>query len=199
LDNAVRLEGYVEYIASLSKISKAVISEQLARGGGGITEKNVDKNKKKPLEKKRGAIRAQEKILLILSQNKKMYDKYADFIRNLEFEEGILRDTLNNIIESNDYHGIFSPASYIAQLENTEDRSYLSRVFSEEMKDDERIKGYLDVVMVDNLNRRVEKAKADYAEALEGGDLKAANENLNLVKALTKSIQSVKSGVYNDG
>lgn len=194
IPDSIRVEQYMEYIAKASGIAKGILRQQL--------EKNKQKEplgaklqtaKKESI--KQGPITAQEKIINILSNNSEIYQKYKNKIKNLEFNEGILKDIIEFIIIAYDSEKKFNPSEYISLLNDENDIQYISKILlDDKFTDESKLQGYINVISVDNINMRIKEKKSVYNNALKCSDISAANEALMQINSLKRAVDLIKGG-----
>ena len=194
IQDSIRVEQYMEYIAKASGIAKGILRQQL--------EKNKQKEPtgvKNPAAKKenikQGPITAQEKIINILSNNSEIYQKYKNKIKNLEFNEGILKDIIEFIIIAYDSEKKFNPSEYISLLNEENDIQYISKILlDDKFTDETQLRGYINIISVDNINMRIKQKKSIYNNALKCSDIEAANEALMQINSLKRAVDLIKGG-----
>lgn len=194
ISDILRLETYIEYISKVSKIPKGMIKQQLEKYKQG----SIETIKFQPQQKdeiKQGIIVAQEKIINILSNNNEIYQNYKYKLKNLEFKEGILKDTLEFIIIAYENKKIFNPSEYISLLNNENDVKYISKILlDDKFVDKDRMLGYINTVAIDNINKKIASAKLKYTDALKINNVILANDYLIQINELKKSIEIIKGG-----
>jgi DNA primase len=194
IPDVIRLEAYIDYISQVSKIPTGTIKQQLEKnkqgGDGTIKFKPQQKN-----EVKQGIIIAQEKIISILSNNNDIYQNYKYKLKNLEFKEGILKDTLEFIIIACENKKIFNPSEYISLLKNENDVQYISKILLDnKFVDKNQMPGYINIVTIDNINKKIADIKSKYTNALKTNNVILANDYLIQINELKKSIEIIKGG-----
>ncbi len=194
ISDVIRLETYINYISGISKIPKGTIKQQLEKYKQGDIEPIKFQVKQKD-EPKQGNITAQEKIINILSNNSEIYQNYKYKLKNLEFKEGILKDTLEFIIIAYENNKIFTPSEYISLLNNENDVQYISKILLDnKFVDKSQMLGYINIVSIDNINKNIADTKLKYTHALKTNNVILANDYLMQINELKKSIEIIKGG-----
>lgn len=194
IPDSIRVEQYMEYIAKSSGIAKGILRQQL--------EKNKQKEQAgaklaaaKKENTKQGSITAQEKIINILSNNSEIYQKYKNKIKNLEFNEGILKDIIEFIIIAYDSGKKFNPSEFISLFNDENDIQYISKILLDDKFTDEgQLQGYINIVSIDNINMRIKEKKSTYNNALKANDIETANEALMQINSLKRAVDLIKGG-----
>ncbi len=194
IQDSIRIERYCEYISKSSGIAKGILKQQLEKNkqkNAGVVKVTI--NKKESV--KPGPITAQEKIINILSNNSEIYQKYKNKIKNLEFNEGILKDILEFIIIAYDSEKKFNPSEFISLLNDENDIQYISKILLDDKFTDEgQLRGYINIISVDNINMRIKEKKSIYNNALKSNDIAAANEALMQINSLKRAVDLIKGG-----
>lgn len=190
--DAIRLEAYLDTVSQASSVAKGILKEQLQR----YRQQGARSARFKlssPSEAKQGSLVAQENLLNILASDSGAYTRHKRRIDSLAFKPGILEDTLQHIIQCYSEEKIFRISEYISLLKNQNDVEYLSEILLRPLPKSDII-GFIDIIEIENTYDKIAEKTKLCDEALKRNDAIEANEHLQKINALKKSVEQIKGG-----